>query len=171
MEKMEELQEHFDFSNEDLEENRTGRLSNDQRIILMDNIQKEMLRYLLVFLVGVVATVIAKSKPSGSDDVNMFGVVILMLGVIGFAIFCYNKRADFSLQTVEGKVNFIWVRRTGSGVDGVASKNTLKLRIGGQSFEVREGLMSIMQNGDLCRLYYTGGGDIVSAEYLGKSKD
>lgn len=166
MGKIEELQEYFDFSEEDLQENRNGNISSDQRIILIGNIQKEMLRYLLLFIMGVVATLIAKSKPSGSDDVNMFGVIILLLGVLGFAIFRYNKRNDFSLQTVEGKVNFIWVRRTGNGVDGMVRRDILKLRVGGKSFEVRGSLSSILQNGDFCRLYYTGGGDIISVELL-----
>lgn len=172
MSKAERLRDHFDFTEEDLIENSKGRITEDQISLIKIGIRNEMARYLGIFL--LVAFVFAlfwnKSADVSAKMGDPVGIAILLLVGISFAVFRYSKRNVLSLQSMEGKVNFIWVRISGSG-GSFSSKNTLKLRVNGQSFNVCEELEGILDNGDICRFYYTGGGDIVSAEYLGRAEN
>lgn len=174
------LQEYFNFTQSDLQENRQGRVSEDQRLIVKDRSQRFNNNILIVLIFILVisagAAMFARGAISGTGK---FPFSSAMLGpaitIVVMAVYMVNrsrKKNDFSLHQAEGTVNFVWVEErvrnhSNAGPD-YKTVRSLQMRVGGTSFNVKEELMDIIDQGENCRFYYTGGGDIVSAEFVGK---
>jgi hypothetical protein len=183
MSKNEKLQEYFEFNQSDLQENRSGRISDSQKEILKGRQNRYNSRVLImvvfVVLIGVGGLFLSGILGSGKSSTNIstvltssLSVIITPIVLIGFLLYRNRHKSDTSIQATEGTVNFIWVEsrertssKTGSGYRTV---RRLQRRVGGVSFNVGEKLMDIINQGDNCRFYYTGGGDMVSAEALNK---
>lgn len=175
MAKNERLQEYFDFTESELEENRQGRVTEDQDLIIKEKTQQYNNRAIAVVLIllAVIFVVILNST-SGVKDFSIMEALTFPLiiagGVVVFLIHRTALRNDYSVKKVEGKVNFVWVeeRSRGSGKTDYTTVSRFKMRVGGVSFNVSEDLMDIIDQGDNVRFYYTSGGDIVSAEFVGR---
>lgn len=165
MSKNERLQEYFQFTDEDLRENRRGELTGEQRSIIKGNIWKEV-SYVLMIILGILFLVFVMSSASPTismNDPNPAVLVILTLSAALFLVFRVLKKNDLTLYDAKGKVSFIRTRVIGGGIQ---ARNTTELRVEGKVFKVRDDLMDILDQGDICQLFYTGGGDIVSVEFL-----
>lgn len=174
------LQEYFNFTQSDLQANRQGRVTENQRAHVKGKVQRFnsriviFLAVILLISVAVFFSVRMASASAGSLDglpITAFlgpGVTVVILVI--FMASRTNKKNDFSLQKAEGAVNFIWVERRIMNQDqtGYKTEKSLQMRVDGVSFNVSQNLMDILNQGDNLRFYYTGGGDIVSAEFVDK---
>jgi len=180
MSENEKLQKYFNFTPSDLHENRQGRITENQRVHVKGKVQKFnsriviILAIILVLSVGAFFAVRMVSAGTGSSNglpVRAFlGPVITVIVLVVFMASRTNRKNDFSLQKAEGTANFVWVEHQVMNQDrtGYKTEKSLQMRVGGSSFNVSQNLMDIINQGDNVRFYYTGGGDIVSAEFLDK---
>lgn len=173
------LQEYFNFTQGDLQANRQGRVTEHQQEHVKGKVQRFNSRIIVVLVImfvigfGVNFAVRMASAGGGFDGSIPFaalGPVITIVVLILFMIFRTNKKNDFSLQKAEGTVNFVWVENRVPNQDrtGYKTEKDLHMKVGGVSFNVSENLVGIINQGENVRFYYTGGGEIVSAEFLDK---
>ena len=173
------LQEYFNFTQSDLQENRQGRVTENQQAHVKGKVQRFNSRILVVlaimFVIGfgvnfAVRMASASSDFSGSIPAAAFAPVITIVILILFMAFRTNKKNDLSLKKIDGTVNFVWVEHRIANQDntGYKTEKKLEMRVGSTSFNVSSNLMDVITQGDDVRFYYTGGGDIVSAEFLNK---
>jgi len=178
MNRNEKLQEYFQFDETDLRENRQGRVSELQRSIVKNRVGSFNRNALIVgvLILAVAGVVVARVGGALGAD-NLFSMLRLVAGPLltilvlsGFLIYRTSRKNDFSLKSAEGPVNFVWVEDRVANQDNTGYKTVrrLQMRVGGVSFHVKEALMDVINQGDICRFYYTGGGDIVSAEFIEK---
>lgn len=167
------LQEYFDFTESELEENRQGRVTEEQVLIIKERTQKyNNLAVGITLIMLTVAYVIILNSTSDVKDFPVMEAMTIPLiiagGVVVFLILRTASKNDFSVQKVEGKVNFVWVeeRTRESGKMGYTTVSRFKMRVGRISFDAREELMDIINQGDNVRFYYTSGGEIISAEFI-----
>ena len=179
MSKTEKLQQYFNFTQSDLQANRQGRITENQQAHVKGKVQRFNSRIIVVlvimFVLGLGATFAvrmasASSGLTGSIPTAALGPVITIVILILFMVFRTNKKNDFSIKKTEGVVNFVWVERQIANQDntGYKTEKSLQIRVGGVSFNITQKLMDIVNQGDNVRFYYTGGGDIVSAEFVEK---
>lgn len=174
------LQEYFNFTQSDLQENRQGRVSDDQRLIVKDRAQrfnnKILIVLVFILVISAGAAFFVRNAVLGTGTFRfssaMLGPAITIVIMTVYMVNRSQKKNDFSLQRAEGTVNFVWVEErvrnhSNAGPD-YKTVRSLQMRVGGTSFNVKEELMDIINQGDNCRFYYTGGGDIVSAEFVEK---
>lgn len=174
------LQEYFNFTQSDLQENRQGRVTENQRAHVKGKVQRfnnrimVFLTFVLVVSVGVFFAVRmvsgSGSSQGGFPTSFLFGPAITVIVLIAFVATRTNKKNDFSLKKAEGTVNFVWVERRVANQDntGYKTEKSLEMRVDAVSFNVSKNIMDIVNQGDNVRFYYTGGGDIVSAEFVDK---
>ena len=173
------LQEYFNFTQSDLQANLQGRVTENQQAHVKGKVQRFNSRILVVlaimFVIGfgvnfAVRMASASSDFSGSIPTAALGPVITIVVLILFMVFRTNKKKDFSLQKAEGMVNFVRVERRIANQDntGYKTEKSLQMKVGSASFNVSENLVGIINQGENVRFYYTGGGEIVSAEFLSK---
>ncbi len=172
----EKLQEYFDFTESELEENRQGRVTEEQGLIIKERTQKYNNLALAgtLILLAVAFGIILNSTSDVKDYPIMDAMtvpIIIAGGVVIFLLLRTASKNDFTVQKVEGKVNFAWVeeRTRGSWKTGDTPVSRFKMRVGGKSFDVREELMDIIDPGERYRFFYTSGGDILSVEVLEKT--
>lgn len=172
----EKLQEYFDFTESELEENRQGRVTEEQVLIIKEKTQNyNNLAIAGTLILLAIAFGIILNSTSGVKDFPIMEAmtvpIVIAGGVIIFLILRTASKNDVSVQKVEGKVNFAWVeeRSRGSWKTGDTPVSRFKMRVGGKSFDVREELMDIIDPGERYRFFYTSGGDILSVEVLEKS--
>lgn len=173
------LQEYFNFTQSDLQENRQGRVTENQQAHVKGKVQRFNSRIIIVlvimFVIGfgvnfAVRMASAGGDFSGSIPTAAFAPLITIVILILFMAFRTNKKNDLSLKKIDGTVNFVWVEHRIANQDntGYKTEKKLEMRVGGVSFNVSQNLMDILNQGDNVRFYYTGGGDIVSAEFIDK---
>ncbi|GAB4401845.1 MAG: hypothetical protein OHK003_28760 [Anaerolineales bacterium] len=173
----EKLQQYFNFTQNDLQANRQGRVTENQQAHVKGKVQRFNSRIIIFMAVAFVIAfginfairvTSASDAFSGSIPTAALGPVITMIVLVLFMVFRTNKKNDFSLKKAEGTVNFVWVERRVANQDrtGYKTEKSLQMRVGGTSFNVREDLIDIINQGDNVRFFYTGGGDIISAEFL-----
>lgn len=165
MSKNERLQEYFEFTEDDLRENRRGELTAEQRSIIKGRMWKEINRVLIIVLgILFIVFIVVPAFPTESRNTsNPTVAVILTLMTAVFLVFRALTKNDLALHEVKGKVRFI---RTVVVGGGMRERTNTELKVDGRVFKVREDLMDILDQGDICHFFYTGGGDIVSAEFL-----
>lgn len=173
------LQEYFKFTPNDLHENQQGRITENQRTHVKGKVQRfnsrilVFMALLLILSVGAffvvrVASAGAGGGSSGFPASAILGPGLTVVILIVFMVSRTNRKNDLSIQKAEGVVNFAWVEHQVMNQDrtGYKTEKSLQMRVGGASFNVNEKLMDIINQGDNVRFYYTGGGDIVSAEFV-----
>jgi hypothetical protein len=171
MTKNEKLQEYFDFTEPDLKENSEGRVSKDQQLLVKNKLQNQINGILFVLLVlGFITVAINLGR---SNDFAAFQKTLVIPAFIGvfaflFILYQYANKSDFSLKFVEGKVNFVWVEERVRENGTYRTSRRLKMHVNDVSFDVQKDILEIIDQGDNVRFYYTGGGDIVSAEFVEK---
>ena len=167
------LQEYFDFTESELEENRQGRVTEEQALIIKERTQKyNNLAVAVMLIMLAVAFVIILNSTSDVKDFPIMEAMAIPLIIAGavvvFLILRTVSKNDLTVQKVEGKVNFVWVeeRTREAGNLGYTTVSRFKMRVGRISFDVREELMDIIDQGNCYRFFYTSGGDILSAEVV-----
>jgi len=181
MSKDEKLQQYFNFTQGDLLANQQGRVTENQQAHVKGKVQNFNNRILIVLVVvfliglGVNSAIRTASAVNGGFPISlptsMLGPVIVIILMVVFMSVRSKKKNDFSLKKAEGDVKFVWVERQVPNQDrtGYKTEKSLQMHVGGVSFNVSQKLMEAVNEGDTYRFYYTGGGDIVSAESLDKS--
>jgi len=176
----EKLQQYFNFTQDDLLANQQGRVTENQQEHVKGKVQNFNNRILIVlivvFLIGLAVNSAIRTSYAVSNGfpiplpTPMLGPVIVITLMVVFMSVRSKKKNNFSLKKVEGTVNFVWVERQVSNQDrtGYKTEKSLQMRVGGVSFNVNQKLMDVINEGDTCRFYYTGGGDIISAEFIDK---
>lgn len=84
------------------------------------------------------------------------GILIVVLRVVFERA---NKKVDIAVRRVEGKVNFVWVekqeRNTTKTGPMYKTVRVLEMRIGGETFNVKHELPSVINQGEEWIFYYT----------------
>jgi hypothetical protein len=183
-----ELREYFDFNEGDLAANRSGQHSARQKKRLDENergASKILIGFgvLLILIalgvsVGVGSSVLADGFTS-DDFLGLglgIGLPVLLLGFFAWGSFkiAFSKM-DNSVQTVEGRVNFVKVEKSVPTSNSSSSYRTVEeyeLRVGKVSFDdFDEDLLNIIEEGDTYAFYYTKDAkQILSAEFVKKGK-
>lgn len=170
MTKTKRLEEYFFFSQDDLRENRKGAITEDQRLVLKEKTQRDT-NVLLIFFIGSGIVYVAVNYIFDLGPGSMTISAVLGIMFVAVIILRRVKRSDQSLQHVEGAIEFFWEEHTTRDANNsthLTTTKTLYLMVGEKKFQVREDLMDILDQGDRCRFYYTGGGDIISAEVISR---
>lgn len=173
MTKQERLQYYFEFTEDDLKNNRLGKVTAAQQQALQEKTKKEAIRLFGIFAgVGLLFFVVNRVRFPTSNSSFSWTILALLL-VIAFVSMALRiiKRSNISLNSISGEVNFVWEEEKIQDAENIHQYTTvyrLKMRVGRISFDVDKSLQSIINQGDNIRLYYTGGGDIISAEFVEK---
>jgi hypothetical protein len=169
MSKTERLEEFFNFTEDDLKGNRKGFITEDQQLVLKEKTWRETNLLLITFVgIAIIYAAIAGTSNSGSGSM----MIPALLGIIAVVVIIVRgvKRSDQSVHSVEGEIEFFWEEHKERDADRPLSYQTtakiLKMIVGEKTFQVRDELMNILDQGDNCRFYYTSGGVILSAEIL-----
>lgn len=167
------LREYFDFTESELEENRQGRVTEEQVLIIKERTQtyNNLVVAITLIMLAIVFGIILNST-SGVKDFPILETMaiplFLAVGVVIFLVLRTTSKNDFSVKKVEGKVNFVWAeeRTRGSKSTESTTVSRFKMRVGRISFDARAELMDIIDPGERYRFFYTKGGDILSAEVV-----
>jgi hypothetical protein len=187
-----ELRKFFDFDDSDLSANEMGKLSvkQEKRIQETEKSTSRTFRYIgigLIFLNlcivgGIVSGIISDGFSfSTASAEDIFGLVFaivfptLIIGIFVWIMFWIaSSKTDYSLQKVEGEVNFVKVEKqvsTGSSTGPrYRTEQQYELRVGKVKFEdVDEELLNIIKEGDIYLFYYTKDNkEILSCEFIKK---
>lgn len=168
------LQEYFEFTESDLEENRQGHITEDQELIVKDktntfNNRAFIILFAFIFVYFVILSISENTK--NIFETSFFLNSGIVVGITIMILFFRSiGRNDLTVNQVEGKVNFVWVEEKYQDSPRSSYSHStltrLKMRVKKVSFDVDEELMDIIDQGDACRFYYTSGGDILSAEFI-----
>lgn len=189
-----ELRRFFDFDQSDLIANQAGKFSakQEKRIQETEKSTSRTFRYIgfgLIFLnLCIVAFLVFNlisdgfsfSTASTNDLVSIIFAIFfptLIIGVFVWLMFWIaSSKVDYSLQKVEGEVNFVKVEKqvsTGSSTGArYRTEQQYELRVGKTKFEdVDEELLNIINEGDTYIFYYTKDTkQILSCEFIKKGK-
>ena len=181
------LMSHFNFTEADLQANRTGQFSEAQKQSLRKEDQADrkweffgggcLILIGLIGLAAAVAGVIAFTDPGARIGLGvMFGVIWpLIWGAFGVRTLlqAFAKARPIQLQKVQGPVSFATVERTSvTTSDGEVHHHhhiVEEMHVGGKSFDVAQDLPAIMKQGDTYAVYYPQGADIYSLELISKA--
>ena len=176
MNRQERLESYFDFTEDDLKHNRQGRVTWAQKQALWEKTKREASRLFWVFAgVALVFIIIDRVKFSSSSSPLSWEIPAMLIGVAVVSMLLrIIKRSNTSLSSVSGKVDFVWREEKiydTENINRYTVTRRLKMRVGGRDFDADETLKRILEGSGNVRFYVTGGGDIVSAEFLDVSKE
>jgi hypothetical protein len=167
-----ELQKYFDFNESDLSANRSGILSNKQRIKLEENAKFTNKIFLIagisIYIIGIIPTLILLLAHANVEFMIIWSIVwISLCGFVGFKVIRIGKsdKSGLILKKVEGKVNIIKEETYNNTAKQIV--DDYELHIGGVSFDIDSDLADIIMQGDIYAIYYIKGEkDIMSAEKI-----
>src|SRR5688572_742940 len=188
-----ELKKFFEFDESDLNANRSGKLSAKQKSKLETSEKGADQIFVGAGIVLVVVALIIIYFVAGdsilrllSGELNSNDILTIALGgglpALLFGFFAYGSfklgasKLDNTVQTVQGKVNFVKVeKQVPTSTSSVSSYRTVEqyeLRVGKIAFEnVDEELLNIIEEGDTYAFYYTKDTkQILSCEFVSKGK-
>lgn len=190
-----QLRRFFDFDDADLVSNRMGRLSQKQEKRLKEEEKSTSKIFrtigfgLILLNIGIIAGFILNVTGEGfslatasrDDIIGMAAMMVVPTVIIGFFVWVMfwlaASKLDYSLQQVEGEVNFVKVEKsqsykTASGSTSQRTVQQYELRVGRFKFEdVNEELLNIIKEGDVYMFYYTKDTkEILSCEFIAKGK-
>lgn len=174
MTRQEQLQSYFDFSEDDLKNNRLGRVTVNQKQALQEKTKKEAVRLFGILAgVGLLIFVVGRIRFPSDNPSFLWKMlaVFLAIGIVSM-VFRIIKRSNISLNSISGEVNFVWQEEKIRDTENIHNYTTirrLKMWVGRMSFDVDKSLQDIIHLGDNVRFYYTSGGDIISAEFVEKA--
>jgi hypothetical protein len=181
MTKKQELEEYFQFTQDDLTQNKKGIVSENQKKEVMRRRLTRALKtlILLALIISIAAIIVAFNLRGASIKipsalwVRFFLVLAVIVGIIFFPAF---KKQDFALKSAHGKVDFVRVvkqevddSRSNSHTNWTDPKRTrlsvyYEMHIEDRVFDADDKLMEIVPKGDICRVYYIGSGTVISME-------
>lgn len=186
MNKQQALEQYYRFTQKDLEQNKRGIVSENQKKEVLRRQRLKVVKSLIVLALVILAVVayvsfdLIRTGTTVKIPSQLSGMFFLGLAVFaGILVAPIFKRQDFTLKSVHGKVNFVQVikqKRDDSRSDAHTGWNDpsrtrmvtyYEMHVGGESFHASDELMEIVQDGDTCQVYYTGSNDyIISIEIL-----
>ena len=163
------LEQYFKFDESDLQANRNGQITDKQQSRIKSSVGLGQILVLIIGLVVLGAALIPliSTVRSSEPSLTSWGVAVASL-LIGLSIDAWLFRRammkeEYQLGKVEGRVNIV----TSSGNHTTYTE----LHVGGQEFDVDEGINDVMVQGDPYVVYFIKDyNDILSAEPLSKAK-
>jgi hypothetical protein len=167
-----ELQKYFDFNESDLAANRSGILSNKQRIKLEENAKFTNKIFhiagISIYIIGIFPTLILLLAHANVEFLIIWSIVwISLCGFAGFKVIRIGKsdKSGLILKRVEGKVNIIKEETHNNATSQMV--DDYELHIGGVSFDIDSDLADLIMQGGIYTIYYIKGEkDIMSAEKI-----
>ena len=181
------LMSYFKFTEADLQANRMGQMSEEQKQSLLKEDRADrkweffgggcMIVIGLIGLAAAITAVFIFTDAAARIGLGlMFGLIWpLIWGVLGVRalIPAFAKSRQIRLQKVQGPVSFSKVERTSvtSSHGAVHHHQHIieVMQVGGKSFDVTEDLTNIIKQGDTYAVYFTEGADIYSLELISKA--
>jgi len=189
------LKKFFEFDDNDLAANEMGRLSTkqDQRFKELEKNTSKTFRWigigLIVLGIWIIYTILNSSIDAGfsfsnasRNDIWEFAMGLTcpsaILGFFAWVMFWIaSSKADYSLQSVEGEINFVKVEKqesykSASGSTSYRTVQKYELRVGKVKFnDVDEELLNLIKEGDTYLFYYTKDSkQILSCRLISKGK-
>jgi hypothetical protein len=188
------LRKFFEFDESDLAANRSGKLSAGQKsrletsekgadqIFIGAGIFFIIVALIVIYFVAgeSILKLFSGESLSSSDTLAIVlggGLPALLFGFFAIGAFKLGtSKMDNSVQTVQGKVNFVKVeKQVPTSTSSVASYRTVQqyeLRVGKIAFEnIGEELLNIIEEGDTYAFHYTKQAkQILSCEFISKGK-
>jgi len=175
------LMDYFEFDEGDLQANRFGQFTSKQLERLKEETETEKKGgigcgaiFFLIALGGIVGAILAGlSNQEWGSRIGIglsFGCLWpIVWGSIGWMIMSGSfKKTEFKIAKVQGRINI--VRDESYNSNTHATHETYEMHIGGETFEVDEGLADVMMQGDEYIVYYLEDTEkIISAEFIKKA--
>lgn len=189
-----QLRKFFEFDESDLAANRSGKLSAKQKtkletsekgadqIFIGAGIFFIIVALIIIYFVAgeSILKLFSGESLSSSDTLSIVlggGLPTLLFGFFAYGAFKLGtSKLDNSVQTVQGKVNFVKVEKqvptSTSSVSNYRTVEQYELRVGKIAFEnVDEELLNIIDEGDTYVFNYTKQTkQILSCEFISKGK-
>lgn len=182
-----ELRKFFKFTDTDLTANRAKRLTKEQeaRFLEAERGANQFFRWLgmglLLLATGITLFLLNEARKINWEDLAgmtpALCFVWFICGLFAFGSFKISaSKNDNSVQTVEGKVNFVKVEKqvTNASSSGPRHRTVqqYELRVGSVAFEdVSEELLNLIEEGDIYAFYYTKDTkEFLSCEFISKEK-
>jgi len=177
-----ELRKFFSFDESDLVANRNGQVTPKQEKLLKQSATiGKIISTVLGFAIlawgvyfpgrGIIRDFIRFGYDAGSLISGATFILVMAAFAFLFLRGLFTKKI-FSVETVEGQVNFIAVeKKVGSSTNSIATKvRQYEMRVGNEKFDnVGEDLPNIIHEGDVYAFYYTGDTHhILSCEFISK---
>jgi len=147
------LAQYFKFNETDLQVNRGGKISEKQLSHIKSNFGLGKILFLIAGLVILAASIqplitFISSGKTNNPILWIFPVISLFIGltVDGWLLRRLLMKDEYHLGKVEGHANIV----TSSG----NHTTYYELHVGGQEFDVDEGISDIMNQGDSYIVYY-----------------
>lgn len=181
-----ELKNFWKFDDADLAANRNGQLTEKQKTFLTGEHKTQrgfffgaggliavLFCCLPILLIGVrvvlpmllsgnlsdIQELIPVAALGGVGSAGILATVLIVGAVVGFYILRANKKADITVKTVKGTINYTWgtkrVRNPGNSARPYDDVRVLHLNISDKKFEVKEALQEIIKEGEAWAIYYT----------------
>lgn len=188
-----DLKKFFNFDENDLNTNRSGKLSAKQKtkletsekganqILVGAGVVFILIALIIVYFVAGNAILRLFSGSLNPGDILTIilggGLPILFFGFFAYGAFKMgSSKFDNTVLSVQGKVNFVKVEKqvptSTSEVSNYRTVQQYELRVGKVAFEnVDEELLNMIEEGDTYAFYYTKDTkQILSCEFISKGK-